>query len=211
MERNQPGASMMAEEMIVTLNVQEDFAEKLTSGRPAQAIAEMVWNGLDAEATHIAITAEEGKLGLEAVIIEDDGHGISPSEAPTLFENLGGSWKKAANLSKNGRRHLHGKEGRGRLRALALGRVAEWSVTGTNELDALKTFKITIIRDNVRNARISPVEDAPKGSRTGVRVRVSELDRDWRLSADGVAQELAEIYALYLTEYRNVSISLWEK
>lgn len=198
----------MSEEKIVTLNVQEDFAEKLTSGRPAQAIAELIWNGLDAEATHIEVTAEEGKLGLNAIIVADDGHGIPPSEAPKLFENLGGSWKKSTNLSKNGNRHLHGKEGRGRLRALAFGRVAEWFVTGAEEKGRLKTYKVTIIRDDVRNARISPVQDAPRGAKTGVRVRLSELDRDWRLSAGGVAQELAEIYALYMTEYRSVTISL---
>jgi hypothetical protein len=198
----------MSEETVVTLNVQEDFAEKLASGRPAQAIAELIWNGLDAEATRITVSAEDGELGLQAIVVEDNGHGIPPADAPKLFENLGGSWKKVTRLSKNANRHLHGKEGRGRLRALALGRIAEWFVTAKDESGSLKTFKITIIRDNVKSARISAIEDAPQGAHTGVRVRLSELDKDWRLSSGGVAQELAELYALYMTEYRDVSISL---
>jgi hypothetical protein len=114
----------MNEERIVTLNVQEDFAEKLATGRPVQALAELIWNGLDAEATAIKVTAEEGDVRLESMTVQDNGHGMSYEEAASAFEYLGGSWKKANNLSKNGKRHLHGKEGRGRLRALALGRVA---------------------------------------------------------------------------------------
>jgi hypothetical protein len=110
----------MNEERIVTLNVQEDFAEKLATGRPVQALAELIWNGLDAEATAIKVTAEEGDVRLESMTVQDNGHGMSYEEAASAFEYLGGSWKKANNLSKNGKRHLHGKEGRGRLRALAL-------------------------------------------------------------------------------------------
>jgi hypothetical protein len=37
----------VTEEQIVILDMQEDFASKLRTGRPVQAIAELVWNGLD--------------------------------------------------------------------------------------------------------------------------------------------------------------------
>jgi DNA mismatch repair ATPase MutL len=78
----------MSEETVVTLNVQEDFAEKLASGRPAQAIAELIWNGLDAEATRITVSAEDGELGLQAIVVEDNGHGIPPADAPKLSGGL---------------------------------------------------------------------------------------------------------------------------
>ena len=196
------------DERIVTLNIQEDFAEKLTTGRPVQAIAELIWNGLDAEATSVKVTAEDGQIGLQSVTVQDNGHGMTYEEGIKFFENLGGSWKKTNNLSKNGQRHLHGKEGRGRLRALALGRVAEWTSTAKDTNGDLQTFTVTIVRDNVRTAKLSATSSAEEGARPGTRVRISELDKDWQLDTDAVAQEFSEFFALYMTEYPGLSISV---
>ncbi len=173
-----------------------------------QAIAELIWNGLDAESTSIKVTAEEGQIGLESVTVQDNGHGMTYEEGIGFFENLGGSWKKANNLSKNAQRHLHGKEGRGRLRALALGRVAEWESTARGSDGTLQTFTVTIVRDNVRSAKITAASKAAEGARPGTRVRISELDKDWQLDTDAVTQEFSEFFALYMTEYPGLSISV---
>src|SRR5438270_2316160 len=156
----------------------------------------------------ITVTAEADELKANSVTVQDNGHGMSRAEAVRHFENLGGSWKKANNTSKTGLRHLHGKEGRRRLRALALGRVAEWSVTDKNEEGSLETFHVVIIRDNIRSARISPATKAERGTRSGTRIRVTELDKEWRLDAPGVVQEISELFVLYMTEYPDVSISV---
>jgi hypothetical protein len=196
----------MTDVQILTLDMQDDFASKLGAGRPVQAIAELIWNGLDAEANSVKVTAEVGELRLDSITVRDTGHGMSRAEAVPLFQNLGGSWKKANNLSKNGIRHLHGKEGRGRLRALAIGRVAEWTVVGRNRDDELEKFTVTIIRDDLKHAHISPATHADSGERTGTQVRITELDKDWNLEAAGVQQEIVESFALYLTEYPSASI-----
>lgn len=112
----------MAQDQIVSLDIQEDFA-----------LAELVWNGFDAEATVVKITAEAGEIRLRSITVQDNGHGMSPNQVSRFFGFLGGSWKKADPLSKHGKRRLHGKEGRGRLRALAIGRVAEWTITGADD------------------------------------------------------------------------------
>jgi hypothetical protein len=192
---------------LLKLDIQEDFAEKLANGRPAQALIELVWNGLDAEASDIKITADAGNINLQSITVVDNGHGMSWDEARERFRNLGGSWKKLQKISKHGTRHLHGKEGRGRFRALALGRVAEWEIIGENSDGVLEVFTIVIIRDDIRNARISSPLPA-EGRRKGTTVRLKELDRDWEIGSPGVAQELAESFALYMTEYPDVSISV---
>ena len=196
----------MAQDQIISLDIQEDFAEKLAASRPVQALAELVWNGFDAEATVVKITAEAGELRLRSITVQDNGHGMSPSQVSRFFGFLGGSWKKADPLSKHGKRRLHGKEGRGRLRALAIGRVAEWTITGADEKGDLYTFIVTLIRDDLRHARVSVPIAAKAGERAGVRVQISELDKEWRLDVPGVAQEFAELFALYLTEYSDVSL-----
>jgi Histidine kinase-, DNA gyrase B-, and HSP90-like ATPase len=196
----------MTEEQTVTLQMQGDFAGKLAASRPIQAIVELIWNGLDAEAKHVKVTGEMGELGLRSITVQDDGHGMSRKEALRCFENLGGSWKKINNMSKSGLRHLHGKEGRGRLRALAIGRVAEWTVTGSDEQGKLENFTVTIIRDDLRRARFSSTSEIDPKARPGTRVTITELDKNWELDTASAYQEVAESFALYMTEYREISI-----
>src|SRR5690348_2604445 len=106
----------MSAEKVVQVEAHEDFIEKLTVASPSQALAELIWNGLDAEATRVSIEADSNDWGLRSIRVRDNGHGIPPQEAEELFMHLGGSWKRNANKSKNGKRTLHGEEGKGRFR-----------------------------------------------------------------------------------------------
>jgi hypothetical protein len=196
----------MSDDKILRVVAEEDFVEKLTLAGPAQALAELIWNGLDAEATEVSIAVDNSQLGLQAIRVRDNGHGISPQDAEELFVHLGGSWKRTANKSKNGMRVLHGKEGKGRFRALALGRVAEWSVTTQNETKELVRYRMTVIKDNAKEFRLTPASVVNGDAKTGIEVTISEPSRQWRLDAPSIFQELNEIYMLYLKEYPTVQI-----
>ena len=189
------------------VEVQGDHLEKLASARPIQALSELVWNALDADATEVLIEVESTDMGMQSVAVRDNGHGIPHEDVAKLFGQLGGSWKAHGNRSKNKSRMLHGKEGKGRFKALALGRVADWKVV--QGVDEQRTsYTITLIRDNLIDVRVTePV--ASKAVKVGVDVRVKELHRDFRsLEGDNAVQELSEIFALYLSDYPDVSISL---
>lgn len=189
------------------VEVQGDHLEKLASARPIQALAELVWNALDADATEVLIEVESTEMGMQSVAVRDNGHGVPHEDVEKLFGQLGGSWKAHGSRSKTKSRMLHGKEGKGRFKALALGRVADWKVVqGANERRT--RYTITLIRDNLIDVRVTePV--AAKGVKAGVEVRVTELHRDFRsLEGDSAVQELSEIFALYLSDYPDVSISL---
>jgi hypothetical protein len=196
----------MSDDKILRVVAEEDFVEKLTLAGPAQALAELIWNGLDAEATEVSIAVDNSQLGLQAIRVRDNGHGISPQDAEELFVHLGGSWKRTANKSKNGTRVLHGKEGKGRFRALALGRVAEWSVTTQNKTKELVRYRMTVIKDNAKEFRLTPASIVNGDAKTGIEVTISEPSRQWRLDAPSIFQELNEIYMLYLKEYPDVQI-----
>lgn len=189
-----------------TVEVQPDFLERQTKANPVQAVAELIWNGLDADATRIHVQLVYGELGMTKIVVRDNGHGIPFNEAPNLFTRLGGSWKKPGGPTKTKHRMLHGYEGRGRFKAFALGRVADWRVTYRADTGGLHGYDITMLEDNIREVRITDDEDVDAGE-SGVEVEVSELHQEFRsLEPDQARQELTEIFALYLKDYRDVSI-----
>src|SRR5271165_102655 len=103
------------------VEVQSDFLEKITRATPVQALAEFIWNSLDADASTINVTVEENGLGvMSKIIVRDNGTGMKYEKAAELFRSLGGSWKRTRATTEEGR-FLHGQDGRGRFKAFALG------------------------------------------------------------------------------------------
>ena len=189
-----------------TIEVQPDFLERQSRARPVEAVAELVWNGLDADASRVEIRLEYNEFGMAKIVVQDDGHGIPYQDAPQLFTRLGGSWKRPGARTKTKERMLHGYEGRGRFKAFALGSVANWRVTYRTNAGDLRGYDITMLEDNIREVRITE-EDSVIAGTSGVKIEVSELHRDYRSLDPGDAlQELTEVFALYLKDYRDVSI-----
>ncbi len=190
-----------------SVEVQADFLERQAKAQPIAAVAELIWNGLDADATKIAVDLENDHLGgLQRIIVTDNGHGIPYADAPTLFRNLGGSWKKHGARTKSLQRQLHGQEGRGRFKAFALGAAADWKTTYARD-GQLFRYEITILEHDIR--RVSIAEEAPVNGHapTGVTVVVSDLKRNFiSLKPENSAQELSEVVAIYLKSYRDVVI-----
>ncbi len=192
------------------IEVESDFLEKITRAKPIQAVAEFVWNGLDADAITVDVRTEHDAVGvMSRIIIQDNGTGISFVDAPMLFKKLGGSWKRAGATTKEGGRFLHGQDGRGRFKGFSLGRVAEWDVT-YQKGKTLSTFKVVMTASNMKQVIISDEEEAPPGKQRGVTITISELHKDYRsLISDAGLQELTEIFALYLTDYKDVAL-VWD-
>jgi Histidine kinase-, DNA gyrase B-, and HSP90-like ATPase len=113
----------------LVLQAGDDHVGRLAhEGDPLRAVVELIWNSIDAEAETVTVRLRRDDV-LEAiaeVVVEDNGHGISPEEVPTTFGRIGDSWKRFAMKSKNGKRRLHGELGEGRLRVFALGSQVAW-------------------------------------------------------------------------------------
>lgn len=70
-----------------TIEVQPDFVERQGHAQPIPALAEIIWNALDADATAVDIEFEDDGLGgMSKIVVSDNGHGIARSEAPGLFK-----------------------------------------------------------------------------------------------------------------------------
>lgn len=189
------------------VEVQQDYLSKITGAQPIQALSELIWNSLDADASSVDVKFEYNDLDtLSAIIVSDDGHGIPHAEAPELFQNLGGSWKRSRRTSKGQGRFLHGQEGKGRFKALALGLAAEWDVTYEKD-GVLWAYTIKVTVEDIRKVIISDEKRAPSRKLRGVVLTITEPHRDYKVftSDDGV-QELNETFAMYMADYPQVSI-----
>jgi Histidine kinase-, DNA gyrase B-, and HSP90-like ATPase len=192
-----------------SIEIQPDFLQRQAKAQPVAAIAQLIWNGLDADATAVTVNFEDDPLGgMAKIIVTDNGHGFPHTHAPNLFRYLGGSWKKHASHTQTLHRMLHGQEGRGRFKAFALGDVVDWKVTYSHN-DTLMRYDISIIERDIRHVRISDETQIDGAERTGVTVVISELKRSFvSLQPEHSIQEFSEIFALYLKNYRNVVIAI---
>ena len=163
----------MNEYEVYLIDVQGDFLSKQTHAKPTNALADLIWNSLDADATLVEVKEESYDIGEKRIVISDNGTGFKHSEAEVLFRRLGGSWKHQAGETKGKHRFLHGSEGKGRFKAFSLGRVVDWEVR-FKEGDGLKQFSVSMLENSIREVRITaPL--AARDSKTGVRCVISEL------------------------------------
>jgi hypothetical protein len=193
----------------VSIAVQDDFVARQTRARPVPALAELIWNGLDGDAGTISVEFAHDDLagGMSRIVVYDDGEGFAREEANALFGNLGGSWKRLTRRTRRAKRMIHGQEGRGRYRAFALGQSIEWNVCYKAE-DGNRAFAITLLDGDLTDVSIGEAVRMPERE-TGVIVTIDNVRRDFRVfeSPEGM-QELAEIFALYLINYRSISIRI---
>ncbi|WP_219469850.1 ATP-binding protein [Nonomuraea rhizosphaerae] len=174
---------------------------------PVGAVAEMIWNALDAEACVVNVDLEVNELdGVESVRITDDGHGMPNASCTSYFSGLGGSWKTHAKVSPELKRGLHGRSGQGRLRAFALGEQVRW-VTVAKAADG-RTERTVISGAVDRPADFDISEPEHVHEPCGTRVEASvPADFVTRLTQDDIAQQLASIFAPFLAANPDVRIA----
>jgi hypothetical protein len=203
---NSEDTQMTAEQYPV--EVQSDYLEKITRAKPVQALSELIWNSLDADATRVSVSFDHNELGaLERVTVRDNGNGLPRADAPEYFRKLGGSWKKTRSSTPSGR-GLHGQEGRGRFKVFAIGTHATWTVSYPRD-GKLWTYSISMVSANIRNVSISTEVEAKAGAQAGVALEIANPIRDFRaLDGDVALHDLIEMFALYLSDYEDVRITV---
>ena len=194
--------------MTHTIRVQakSDHVASLARGTPLAAVEELVWNALDADARTVNVDLVQNALGgIDAVRVSDDGTGIDVAGADDTFGSLGGSWKKEKGRTTSLHRRLHGRHGRGRFRAFAIGSHVEWKTTYR---DAVGLLVSNVIRGDVSEPDVFEVEDLPTGSATGTEVEITCVRANAVALEDAgaVVSALAAKFALYLKAYPDVHV-----
>lgn len=194
--------------VVLTLKAKHDHLQKVASTRDyVKAIAEFVWNALDADSNLTSVEFARNALGgLEGIIIRDNGSGISKARAEHDFESLGESWKLNTARTPILGRAIHGKEGQGRLRFFSLAQHAHWSSTYA---EGKKRFRVTIDidADRLETSNVSDPLSVDDKTETGTIVDLAPLKEtfDW-LTSEEARSEFDSTFAPYILQYPNAEI-----
>ncbi|MFO0714275.1 MAG: ATP-binding protein [Sandaracinus sp.] len=189
----------------IPVHVEPDHLSRLGSTRrPALALAELIWNALDADARTVRVEIDRNALGgIDAIRVVDDGIGMSRDLVTEYFGKLGGSWK-ASRRATPGNRVLHGKQGEGRFRAFALGSRVEWLTRhraddgDERELSVVgSSTSITAFEVAVPAAQMLPNCGTTV---TITKVPVKGLPGLSDGASEGLIEELTQHFALYLMQ-----------
>lgn len=193
---------------LIDIGVEKDHIESLTKASGITALAELLWNSLDADADEIRVEYKPTKLGgYEYIKIVDNGHGLTYEKAQDVFSRLGGSEKKLKTQSPNGRQY-HGKEGKGRYKGLALGDFVKFT-SNYQSNGSTSEFTVTIDRNQLSRTEISDLKQKPKAeTKTGFTVEIGNVNvknADNALKPEN-RKELEEKFASYWISYPKFKI-----
>ncbi len=191
------------------IKVEKDHLISLTKVSGITAISELIWNSLDADATLVEIKFINNPLSTVKIEISDNGHGMTYPTALLAFQTLGGSEKKKVVFSPK-HRALHGKEGKGRLKAFALGESIRF-ISKYRVNSSLNSFNILLDQSNIQKAYIGDLSTTEaNGQLSGVKVIIENINQENAnsvLTEYGISQ-LEEKFAVYSMVYPNFKIKL---
>lgn len=192
----------------IHLDAKPDHVLRLARQKdPRGAVAEMIWNALDAEASVVEVEILANDIeGVDRVIVRDNGHGMPAASCRSYFGDLGGSWKATAKVSPNLRRPMHGRSGQGRLRAYALGQFVRWtsvteSLVGRREKTVISADASAPTDFEIDGPR--PTQE-PVGTVFDSRLPAKNADR---LNHESTAAGLTAEFALFLTLHPEVQVT----
>jgi hypothetical protein len=190
----------------IRVEVRDDHLELLSRAKPLAAVAELIWNSLDAEATRVRVEFDENPLGgVDAIRVVDNGRGLAHEDAARAFSNLGGSWKEEGQRSPEMKRLLHGKFGKGRFRAFALGNHVRWDSVYRDD-DGPKAFHIEGRAEHLGEFDVSEPQPAPEKAE-GMVCTISDLTANAAaLRGMKAAQDATDVFALYLRQYPGAQV-----
>lgn len=193
---------------IIDIGVEKDHIESLTKANGINALAELIWNSLDADASEVRIEYKPTQLdSYQYIKIIDNGHGLTYEKAQDVFSRLGGSEKKTKTQSPNGRQ-FHGKEGKGRYKGLALGDYVKFtSVFPSN--GAFSEFTVILDRNQLSRTEISDLKQLKKNEgKSGFTVEIDNVNFKNAENALALSnrKELEEKFASYWISYPKFKI-----
>jgi len=171
-----------------------ELGERLV-GKPHIALAELVKNSYDADATQVVISFRSDRIQ-----VTDNGHGMEFSSFKDFWMRIGTTHKQRDRVSLRLKRPLTGSKGVGRLAVQFLARELELHTVSDEspdrELVATVDWASAVSAGELTQARAyfdtaTPATDYPGGSRHGTQIILTGLNQEWDGRAiEGLAREI---------------------
>ena len=194
----------------IQLTLDNDHIKRNYSKWISRSILELVKNSLDADANKIDIEfIENSTWWIEQIVVTDNWHGLSYSDANMYFWGLGFSMKATTFKSPAGRAFLW-KKWEWRIFVLCAGSRVTWTSNYRKESDG-KNYNFTIINEN--SSQTFNVSDAETRSDkdTWMQVIIENIhDKLLRkFNKDDTKTEILHELAYYLKAYEKEKITIY--
>lgn len=176
-----------------------ELGERLV-GRPHIALAELIKNSYDADATHVEVKFAPEK---DIIVVIDNGHGMTEREFKDFWMRVGSPHKEEKRFSRELGRRMTGNKGVGRLSAQFLAH--EITISTVSNLDestrlvaevdwdeAVEAGELTEARARYRLENNE--DDFPAGKPHGTSIVLKGLKQDW--DAEQTEDLAREIWSL---------------
>jgi len=169
-----------------------ELGERLV-GKPFIALAELVKNSYDADATTVLIELDPHE---DRIVVLDNGQGMDLEEFSEFWMRVGSTHKVRQKFSKKLRRPITGSKGVGRLSVQYL--ASELTITTTSEKDVTSRLRSHINwEEAVRTGNLTDVtvdyeiEKSARKFEPGTKITLTKLKQQWSLKdVGGLANEL---------------------
>jgi signal transduction histidine kinase len=170
-------------EFTVDAALLKELGERLV-GKPYVALAELVKNSYDADATKVRITFQE-----DAIEVVDNGDGMSRAEFKNFWMRVGTTHKQASPITARFKRKVSGSKGIGRLSVQFLGNFLKlWSVSLNAPNDVFRAEvdwrqaqrAASLIKSGAKVYAPVPIQEAlPDDFAHGTKIRIEGLNQSW--------------------------------
>lgn len=172
-----------------------ELGERLI-GHPHVALAELIKNSYDADATEVEIRIEQNRI-----VVTDNGHGMSFEEFKDFWMRIGTTHKDQKTHSRFFKRPLTGSKGIGRLSSQFLGDRLRLQTTARSAqkntvaetITASVRWSEAVNKGDLTQACVNLAWGEPRidylGSDWGTKVEIQDLKSDWK---DDKVQRLAQ-------------------
>jgi len=177
-----------------------ELGERLV-GQPHIALAELVKNSYDADATEVLIHFAPGEDRIEVI---DNGHGMTLQEFEDFWMRVGSPHKQEKRYSRKFGRRMTGNKGVGRLSAQFLAHQLEIETVSDKEPDRRLSAKVdwdeAVHAGSLTEAKaeyrleLNLGDDFPEESRHGTRIVLRNLKQEW--SSEDIVGLAREIWTL---------------